>query len=96
MSKSCANKHTKPCAVLRRALRNEERKWSQSVKNRDNHICQRCGHKGDHAHHIFKFKISKSLFLELDNGITLCWPCHDIVEYGQIKPYTIQLMNKEK
>lgn len=55
------------------------RDWSDTVKKRDNYICQKCGMPGEYkttvAHHIFaKKKGGKNT---LENGTTLCTPCHN-------------------
>lgn len=50
--------------------------WRRAVINRDG-VCQQCGAQ-DHleAHHIVQWSIAPNLRLLLENGITLCQPCH--------------------
>lgn len=51
--------------------------WRMSVYKRDNYTCQKCGKKGNiQAHHIIPLVVDKSLALDINNGITLCIPCH--------------------
>jgi hypothetical protein len=58
--------------------------WRISVFKRDGFICQDCGYFngcGDkrrdiNAHHIVPWVDSKELRYEVDNGETLCVPCH--------------------
>jgi len=56
--------------------------WSRLVKERDSYICQRCGASETKvvAHHIQPFMDFPELRLVLDNGQTLCEPCHAIVD----------------
>lgn len=55
-------------------------KWSRAVRQRDNFKCQDCGLKGIrlHAHHLVSLKecINTKLEYDVDNGITVCVPCH--------------------
>jgi 5-methylcytosine-specific restriction endonuclease McrA len=82
----CKNRHTKPCAVARRrADTYEHRKWREGVRIRDDYTCQRCWNPGKVVHHIIPFRKSKALFLEDENGITLCNDCHNYVEYEMPK-----------
>jgi 5-methylcytosine-specific restriction endonuclease McrA len=49
--------------------------WSMAVKARDKK-CQRCGSTGSlSAHHVFGRRHNATRWV-LDNGITLCYPCH--------------------
>jgi len=53
-------------------------KWKNDVFARDNWTCQKCGQRGGdlNAHHIKPFAEFPKLRFDLDNGITLCKPCH--------------------
>lgn len=57
------------------------RDWVIKVKKRDNYTCQCCKIKvyGRNciAHHIKNWNSHPHLQTELDNGITLCRPCHN-------------------
>ena len=51
-------------------------KWAKEVKKRDKH-CQFCeSTESLHAHHIFPRSRMPQLRYNLENGITLCQPCH--------------------
>lgn len=57
----------------------EVREWRKAVFERDNYICQHCGYKEGRileAHHIKSWKDYPDLRFEVDNGLTLCNPCH--------------------
>lgn len=63
------------------AMRNSARysEWRQAVYQRDNYTCQDCGdNRGGNleAHHINLLSERELLAYEVDNGITLCKPCH--------------------
>lgn len=51
--------------------------WRKAVIERDGRICRSCG-AGDrlHAHHISSVKTHPHLATVLENGLTLCPPCH--------------------
>jgi len=52
--------------------------WRNKVKKRNNHTCQKCGSKKHlHAHHINDFKHFPEERLKIENGITLCFECHN-------------------
>ena len=53
--------------------------WRESVYERDNYTCQKCGdNKGGNlnAHHIESYRSNPELRTEVANGITLCEDCH--------------------
>ena len=52
--------------------------WRQDVFARDGFTCQWCGQVGGdiHADHIEPFAIAVDLRFDVDNGRTLCRPCH--------------------
>lgn len=60
--------------------------WASRVKHRDNYTCQRCGWRNEHggeyrqleAHHITPLSWGGPEF-DLNNGTTLCRPCHEEV-----------------
>jgi len=57
----------------------EYKLWQDSVKNRDNNCCQKCGEERlgkIMAHHILNFATYHELRLAIDNGITFCRLCH--------------------
>lgn len=56
----------------------EYKLWRKSVFDRDNYTCVFCGIRGGrlNADHIKPFAEFPDLRLSLDNGRTLCEPCH--------------------
>ena len=64
--------------AAKKRLRNKlDREWSDAVRERDGHVCQRCG-RTEHlnAHHIFTKKAHPSVRHDLENGVCLCAGCH--------------------
>lgn len=63
-----------------KAIRNsiEFRLWREAVFARDNWTCQDCGKRGVYieAHHLKSFINHPELRFAIDNGQTLCRPCH--------------------
>jgi 5-methylcytosine-specific restriction endonuclease McrA/predicted nucleic acid-binding Zn ribbon protein len=86
-SKPCADKsgyrrsgpdhpHYKPDS-RRRNRRGKHGAWARAVISRDGGKCRKCGAtEGLHAHHIKPFAEFPELRWELDNGLTVCGPCH--------------------
>lgn len=86
-SKPCADKgglryegeshpNFKPLA-RRRNRRGKHGAWARAVISRDKATCQQCASQENlHAHHIKTFADSPELRWEVDNGLTLCAPCH--------------------
>lgn len=62
----------------------EMKAWRAAVFARDNHTCVACGKRGGdkHADHIKPFALHPDLRFDVDNGRTLCVPCHRI--YGAL------------
>ena len=56
--------------------------WRISVMERDNWTCQNCQSRGIplEAHHIKSWVEYPSLRYELDNGVALCLPCHNLTK----------------
>ena len=56
----------------------EWKKWREAVFARDNFICKECGMKNCflEPHHIIPIRSDKNNVYNINNGITLCRPCH--------------------
>ena len=56
--------------------------WRTAVYRRDGWTCQMCGYHGKRliAHHLQKFSDHPELRYVVENGQTLCRPCHSTVE----------------
>lgn len=54
------------------------RVWRKAVFERDGYSCSGCGVRGVqfHAHHKRSFSEFPELRFTIDNGVTLCVPCH--------------------
>lgn len=66
--------------LLRASTENKE--WRNQVFKRDGFTCQLCNQNGGtylHAHHIKYWSNIPHLRFVIDNGITLCVPCHKMV-----------------
>jgi len=59
----------------------EYKDWKTAVFKRDNYTCQFCGVRGGklNAHHILSFKDYPEYRFNVDNGITHCKECHNII-----------------
>jgi 5-methylcytosine-specific restriction endonuclease McrA len=87
-------KHGNSSEQARMRQRPPMKKWKRTVFIRDNFTCRKCGAKSGYdghieleAHHIipirklFKTKFEKHMY-NIDNGITLCCPCHSLIPRG--------------
>ena len=56
----------------------EWKDWRSAVFSRDNFTCKECGLKDCYIepHHIVPIRIDEDKIFQVENGITLCRPCH--------------------
>ena len=54
------------------------RVWRAAVLARDSYTCQECQAAGSQAHNIKRFKTHPKQRFKVSNGVTLCFPCHQI------------------
>jgi len=71
------------------------RLWREAVFARDNFTCQDCGQRGGRleADHIKPYSLFPDLRPDVDNGRTLCRPCHRLTDThcGRIALYKRRL-----
>jgi len=65
----------------------EYRMWRKAVFDRDDYTCQVCGKRGCvlNADHILPFSMYPDERLNVDNGRTLCVPCHKVFGWKSTK-----------
>lgn len=73
------------------------RLWRTAVYERDNYTCQECGIRGGeiNADHIKPWSLFPELRFSLENGRTLCVPCHKKTDTygGKARRYSIAESN---
>ncbi len=68
----------------------EARRWHKEVLERDENACTICDAvDGLVAHHLNGFKDNESLRYDVDNGVTLCWSCHNSFHQNFMGGYKI-------
>ncbi len=72
--------------VIARVVTAADKQWRSSVFLRDNFTCQSCGTRGSklNAHHIKPVIRFPELRTQIDNGQTLCVPCHNRTKRGRL------------
>lgn len=70
--------------------RAEWAKWREAVFSRDNYTCQACAARGGEGkriylepHHLKRLSEYPGLVYDIDNGLTLCGPCHNLTKGGR-------------
>lgn len=60
--------------------------WRSSIFEKDNYTCQCCGkYSGKlQAHHIHSFAEHENLRFDINNGVTMCFNCHDSTSIGSL------------
>ena len=54
--------------------------WKEEIFKRQNGLCEYCGKKAQHAHHIKPKKLEPFFALDPDYGVACCKKCH--YKYG--------------
>mgnify|MGYP001566087943 CR=1 FL=1 len=69
----------------------EYRAWRTAVLSRDDWTCQDCHCRGGklHAHHLQPWGPHPELRYVVENGVTLCPPCHKTRHRGVPRPVTV-------
>lgn len=69
--------------------RPEINNWRKFIFERDNYTCLNCKQKGGklQAHHKFPYKTHPELRFSIENGMTLCEPCHKEIHAQATKIY---------
>ena len=64
------------------------KRWRNAVYKRDKYICQVCSKNSNklHAHHLNSFHWDKDGRFDINNGVTMCEPCHK--EFHSIYGYS--------
>lgn len=85
---------------LQEGNRYRYKKWRSDVLKRDNYTCQSCGLRGGKltAHHIKAWAEYPDSRYDVDNGLTLCCPCHDQIHgrKPRIRVYTCEICGATK
>jgi len=61
----------------------EIRIFNEFVMKRENYLCEYCGEKAEHVHHIYPKKLYPGYALDPDHGLACCEKCH--YKYGHPK-----------
>lgn len=85
------------CTLLHLLQKSAEyNEWKESVLERDNYTCKKCGKKKQlHVHHIISPKKHLELILYKENGLTLCASCHKKLHNKEMKKNG-KLSNKKR
>jgi len=81
----------------RRGSNNEVKLWRKMIYKRDGYRCVICGKTGGklNAHHIRSWKDFPELRFDIDNGITMCQSCHELV-YRETPLFAIRKLGMKK
>lgn len=81
-----AYKNGNAAQTKRGKLKGQLAKWRKKVYKRDKYTCQKCGNIGIelHAHHVKELAKFPDLVLDVNNGVTVCVPCHEKIHGRKI------------
>jgi hypothetical protein len=60
-------------------------RWRLTCLARDEYICQNCGATAEHVHHKKEVDTNPELRYDIDNGVSLCMPCHNLQHKDRMK-----------
>ena len=88
------NENATKLEKIRRHRNTDE--WRTRVFERDDYTCRMCHVKNSgnlNAHHIIPLSIDTTLAYDVDNGITLCIPCHRKLHYEMLHKIQLDIFN---
>ncbi|MEE9365561.1 MAG: RNA ligase family protein [Dehalococcoidales bacterium] len=67
------------------------KQFREAVFARDNHECVACGDPAQDAHHLMERRLFEDGGYQLDNGASVCGPCHIKAEKTEIAAHSLRL-----
>lgn len=91
-NKSGENSYNWKGGLTQERRNNKYKLWRKKVFERDSYTCLICGKVGGHlnAHHIKNWVSHTELRYVIDNGMTMCQDCHNLVD-KELPLFTVKL-----
>lgn len=81
---------------LKKRRNPEAKRFRRAVKARDGNTCTICDSKNQLVvHHLNGFKDNVALRYDVDNGVTLCWSCHNAFHQNFMGGYNISCTEQD-